>query len=178
MVDLTMYDVTIQKDRFILSETWFLLNGIIQHLGIKPWEKLENNGTTKIKTTKTLHFWFRYCVVMVLFFLINIAGNYLFLYEVDLEDYVTIFWYINESIFDLVTGIAGQITFTLLTIFFLLKMNLLANEIVKAQDNFNLFILQESSLMKKYFQKIFAHIFGYVYKLALCCYMKFSFFSL
>ena len=53
MVDLTMCDDTIQKDRFILSETWFLLNGIIQHLGIKPWEKLENNGTTRIKTTKT-----------------------------------------------------------------------------------------------------------------------------
>ena len=90
---------------FILNQSWFLLHGIIRHLGLNPWQKMVlEDGSVKLKSTKSSHYWLRFFIIMILVSLVvTILNGYMFLYELSWEDLKAISSYFNESPLDLGT---------------------------------------------------------------------------
>ena len=79
----------IEMSHFILSETWFILHGVIRHFGIKPWEKIIlDNGSEILKPTRQLYFWLRFTLIFISFNLFNTAVYILGfkIYEISFDD--------------------------------------------------------------------------------------------
>ena len=153
----------IEMSHFILSETWFILHGVIRHFGIKPWEKIIlENGTQILKPTRQLYFWLRFTLIFISFNIFNMVVYIIgfSIYEISFDDIKNVIWHLNDSYLDIVTAFTGQFTITFLFYSFMRNFFVLTNGLVKAQEDFKDFAIHDFQMMKNYKRKMFINMTG------------------
>jgi len=108
-----------------------------RYLGIRPWEKVEENGWFALKPIKPTTFWLRFSIVWIIIAGFTAISN---TYAMTSRDFDIIAYFeatksFNESVLDTITGYTGIfcITFSFLTI--LTKIHTFSVEFAKIQFN-------------------------------------------
>ena len=106
-----------------------------RYLGVRPWERIEENGWLALKPIKPTRFWLRFSVVWIL---LAVFSTFLNTYAMTSLDF-DIFAYLeaqksfNESVLDFITGYTGIFCITFSFLIMITNMQYFAVKFAKIQ---------------------------------------------